>query len=265
MPRQAKIGGWVLSNGRAGGWQPEPADHRDQLFRGFKPRKAITERVTLKEEFLPPVRDQGQLGSCTGHGVRGCLLYSLRQKGEVFRKPGYDLSPLFAYYQARVLENSVHEDAGAYVRDVVKAAFKLGVATEASWPYKVERFTHTPTVTAQTTAKWHQVKGGYKRCLSVDDVLQALSYDIPTLFGYSVFSNHDSGRNGRIPLPGPTDRLEGGHCQWIVAGDPTTREFKLQNSWSAQYGDKGYNYLPFEYFDHGWADDAWSCIHEDTP
>jgi len=77
-----------------------------------------------------------------------------------------------------------------------------------------------------------------------------------------VFSNHDAGQVGRIPMPGPRDRMEGGHCQWIVAGDPKTREFKIQNSWGVSYGDKGYNYLPFEYFDRGWADDAWACLHE---
>src|SRR5215207_2138279 len=64
MPQSSRIGGWILSNGKAGGWQPEVADHRDQLFKGFKPRKAVIEPVSLKEEFLPLVRDQLNLGSC---------------------------------------------------------------------------------------------------------------------------------------------------------------------------------------------------------
>jgi C1A family cysteine protease len=256
-----RVGGWVLNNGKAGGWQPEVSDHRDQLFRGFKPRKAITEPVALKQEFLPPVRDQGQLGSCTGHGVRGCLLYSLRQKGEVFRRAGYDLSPLFAYYQARVLEDSVAEDAGAEIRDVVKSALKLGVATEASWPYRIERFARKPTETAYTTATWHQVKGGYKACLNIDDILQALSYDIPVTGGFTWFSNSD-GPSGRMPMPGPRDWPEGGHAIWIVDGDPKTREFKFQNSWGENWGERGYGYVPFEFLERGYMDDCWALVHE---
>jgi C1A family cysteine protease len=257
----AKIGGWVLPNRRAAGWLPDVPDHRDQLFKGLKPRKAITEKVALKEEFLPPIGDQGNLGSCTGWAIRACLLYSLRQQGEVFRKPGYGLSALFAYYQARLLDNSVNEDSGAYIRNVVKGAFNVGVATEASWPYKIERFAHKPSATAEKTARWHQVKGGYKRCLDVDDILQAISYDTPVAGGFSWFSNSD-GPNGHMPMPGPRDSLEGGHAICIVGGDPKTREFKFSNSWSDKWGDDGYGYVPFAFMERGWMDDCWAVLHE---
>lgn len=257
----AKYGRWVMKNGKAGGWAPEPADHRDQIFKGALPRKAITDQVALKDEFLPSIRDQGQLGSCTGHGVRGALMYSLRQKGEVFRKPGYDLSPLFAYYQARALENAVNEDSGAYIRDAVKAANKIGVATEASWPYRPERFTRTPSATALKTAAWHQIKVGYKACLDVDDVLQAISYGIPVVGGFSWFGNSD-GPGGHIPMPSPNDSTDQGHCVWFTAGDPRRREFRFQNSWAGDWGDNGYGYMPFAFLERGYADDFWAILHE---
>jgi C1A family cysteine protease len=143
----------------------------------------------------------------------------------------------------------------------VKAAHKSGIATEASWPYKIERFAHKPSATADKTGLWHQAKAGYKACLDVDDVLQALSYDIPVVLGYSVFANHD-GPQGHIPMPGPQDELLGGHCQWVCAGDPHTREFKLQNSWGTSWGESGYAYLPFAYVERRWASDMWAVLHE---
>src|SRR5215207_1190082 len=244
------------------GWIPDIPDHRDQLFRDFRPRVAITERVALKDEFLPPIRDQLALGSCVGHSVSSALLYSLRQKGEVFRKPGYGLSPLYCYYRAREYINTIHEDSGAYIRDGVKGAFAYGVATEATHPYKIDRFTKAPTQTANTTARWHQIKGGYKRCLSVDEVMQALSEDMAVAGGFSCFSNLDAGHKGHIPMPGPNDSLEGGHAVFFVAADPATREFKFANSWNETWGDGGYGYLPFAFFEKGWADDFWSITHE---
>jgi C1A family cysteine protease len=34
------------------------------------------------------------------------------------------------------------------------------------------------------------------------------------------------------------------------------------NSWSADWGNKGYFALPFDYFLQGYADDAWGLEHE---
>src|SRR5215216_3825872 len=115
LSAKATIGRTVLPDDQRGtGWKPEPVDHRDydHLLRDYlprigKPRVAITGPVALKSEDLPVVRDQTTLGSCTGHLARGMLLYSLRQMGPQFRKPGYDLSPLFAYYNGRDLEGSI--------------------------------------------------------------------------------------------------------------------------------------------------------------
>lgn len=249
----------VLPSGRGHGWRPDTPSHRDYLFRDkFTARKAITGPVGLQEAFLPAIRDQGTLGSCTGHGVSGCLMYGLRQRG---RKTV--LSARYSYYQGRVIEACVPEDSGCEIRDVVKAAVKLGVATEATCPYHpLTHFARKPTKAADKTAQSHQIMVGYYRCLTVDDVLQALDNGMPVVGGFSCFSNlPQADANGHVPMPGPRDRLEGGHCVMFVRGDPSTREFKFANSWG-EWGDHGYGYLPFEYLERGLADDFWSISHE---
>lgn len=245
----------VLPNGKGHGWKPDTPDYRDKLMRGARPRIAVTGPVALKSEYLPAVRDQGQLGSCTGHGVTGGLMYKLRERGRAV-----ELSALYAYYQGRVLEASVDEDAGAEIRDVVKAAAKQGVSTLACWPYRIERFAKKPTKTADRTAQSHQVKVGYYRCLTVDDIVQALAQGMPVVGGFSCFSNLDANGNGHIPMPAGV--LEGGHCVWFVGADPHTRELKFQNSWAADWGEHGYGYLPFDYLAKGLADDFWAIDHE---
>jgi C1A family cysteine protease len=246
----------VLPNGRGHGWKPDTPDHRDYTLRMRGAFVHVPDVVGLKEEFFPPVRNQGQLGSCTGFGTSGALMYKLRQ-----RKRSTELSALYAYYQARVLEGSVREDAGAEIRDVVKAAANIGIAREKCWPYRPRRFAAKPSAEANKSAAPHQVVR-YYRCDGVEEVLQALAADMPVVFGFSCFSNlGEADRNGFVPMPGPKDGLEGGHCVWIVKGDQPTRVFRFQNSWG-DWGDHGFGYLPFAYFENGLADDAWAIDHE---
>ena len=47
----------------------------------------------------------------------------------------YRPSTLFLYYVTRSLEGTVDVDAGATIRNTIKAANEFGVATEKFWPY----------------------------------------------------------------------------------------------------------------------------------
>src|SRR5215510_13161800 len=80
----------------------------------------------------PPVYDQGQLGSCTANAIAGAIQYEqMRQKEH---KP-FTPSRLFIYYNERVMEHTIGQDAGAEIRDGIKSVVKLGVPPESDWPY----------------------------------------------------------------------------------------------------------------------------------
>lgn len=259
------------STSKGHGWRRDTPDHRDRPLRA-----RLGDPITLPNvvELDPTVlsrvsiRDQGDLGSCTGHGIRGCLVYHMMKRTDLVDT---DLSPLFAYYRGRVAEASVNEDSGCEIRDVVKMAAQDGVALESAWPYRIERFKRNPTATAYKSAQVHQVKVGYYRCGGeaqrpedvLNDVLRAINAQLPVTGGFACFSNLDRGpRPGVIPLPGPRDRLEGGHAVWFVRADQRERLLKFQNSWSAQWGDRGFGYLPFDYILKRLADDFWCIDHE---
>jgi C1A family cysteine protease len=63
------------------------------------------------------VYDQGQLGSCTGNGIAGAIEFDQRKQGTREFTP----SRLFIYYNERVIEGTVTQDAGAQIRDGIKA------------------------------------------------------------------------------------------------------------------------------------------------
>lgn len=271
----------VLPNGFGHGWRRDTPDHRDHaLSMKLKAPKPLPDTKWLKPDALPKVRDQGNLGSCTGFSITGALMWSYKAK----RANDVALSPLYAYFRARVLEASVKEDSGAELRDVVKAASDAGVSLEKYWPYKEDKFAHAPTKTADANAKSHQVAVGYYSCglievngvkrpaspaETLENILQALNADMAVPGGFSCFANLDQAAgDGRIPMPGPKDALQGGHANWWCGFDRKERLLLSQNSWGAYgakhpvTGEQGYFWLPFDFVLQQLADDFWAILHE---
>src|SRR5204863_65916 len=85
--------------------------------------------VDLRSECAP-IYDQGQLGSCTGNGIAGAIEFDQRKQGTRAFTP----SRLFIYYNERVIEGTVKQDAGAQIRDGIKSVGTLGAPPETDWP-----------------------------------------------------------------------------------------------------------------------------------
>src|SRR5947207_13215307 len=135
------------------GWLPDIPDHRDFLYAAVAPRLAQLPRKVDLRSKCSPVEDQGPLGSCTANALIGAVEF-LEKKDNV---PFADLSRLFVYYNERVIEGTVDQDSGAFIRDGVKSLAKQGVCPEPEWPYKVSRFRRKPSRTCYRTAKKHHI------------------------------------------------------------------------------------------------------------
>ena len=123
MSKPSKINQWY-------GWVPDRPDHRDQLYATIAaPPKKLPPKVDLTAG-CSPVEDQGKLGSCTANALVGNLEFLEVKAGQ----PVADLSRLFVYYNERVMEGSVNDDAGAMLRDGVKSLVKQGVCRKRRGP-----------------------------------------------------------------------------------------------------------------------------------
>jgi C1A family cysteine protease len=49
-------------------------------------------------------------------------------------------SRLFIYYNERVMEHTVSQDAGAQIRDGIKSVNHIGACPETDWPYVIANF-----------------------------------------------------------------------------------------------------------------------------
>src|ERR1022692_4336473 len=173
MPK-SKINSWY-------GWVPDRPDFRDKLYSAIAaPPKKLPGKVDLSAS-CPPVEDQGQLGSCTANALVGNLEFLEKMAGHTVP----ELSRLFIYYNERAMEGTINEDAGAAIRDGVKSLVKLGVCTEAKWPYKIAKFTSKPSPACYKQAASYEVTS-YHRVIGLRQMKQCLAESFPFVFGFSV-------------------------------------------------------------------------------
>jgi len=256
------------------GWRRQLPDFRD-----FKYSASLRTLMTLPplvdlRRFMPRVYDQTSLGSCTANGIGGGHQYGqikqlLPSTGaadavaiETAISQSFVPSRLFIYYNERVMEGSVNEDAGAIIRDGMKSVANEGVCDERIWPYDVNKFKNKPTDECYKEALEHQVISYHAVNQTLDQLKGCLAEGYPFVFGFSVYESFESpavAKTGIMVMPGRDESLLGGHAVIAVGYDDSKRWFIIRNSWGEGWGDKGYFYMPYDYItNRGLADDFWT-------
>lgn len=227
-------------------WKPDTLDARDHIYDPAKlgaVPPTLPTVVDLRSK-CSPIEDQGQLGSCTGNAIAGLIEYLDRKAGK-----NLDVSRLFIYYQERLLEGTVNYDAGAYIRDGIKACNIYGAPLESLWPYVTSRFATRPSTAAYADAARRKA-GAYQRVINFAGVKTALSQGYPVVVGFTVYASFEGNLNnttGMMPYPNVnTEQVLGGHAVAIVGYNDTTQRFICRNSWGTGWGDRGYFYMPYD-------------------
>jgi len=197
---------------------------------------------------VPPILNQGQLGSCAAHQVSYSMRYCLtKQKVSIFQP-----SRLYIYYFGRLFEGSdVHQDTGMSISGVCGSIAKYGACSENNWGYDITKFTQQPVRNAIIAAYTHIP--GYKFLRvpqNLTSIKTALVSGFPVIIGVQLYSSFESdtvSRTGVITMPDKTkEHLLGGHALNVIAYNDTTQTFTGQNSWG-MWGDKGMFTIPYAY------------------
>lgn len=245
------------------GWIPDRPDARDMVphhlpAKGTRKKPAASCDLR-KQGILPPVEDQGEIGSCTAHAVIGVLETALKKNGQ-----RVDLSRRFLY---KVTRNFLgwQGDQGAFLRTTMKAAIMIGAPPESHWPYDVKRYDDEPSSFVYSVAqnfralKYLNVgleKHDEKRLSLIKTSIEA---GLPVAFGFTVYDTIDD-ETGVVSMPSRTSKSEGGHAVFAVGYDDKRGQLLFQNSWGKQWGDGGYGWLPYEYVTSGLAEDFWTVV-----
>jgi C1A family cysteine protease len=215
----------------------------------------------IETGFLPPIWDQGDTSSCTGHGTTRAIAFARAKQG----LPYIDFSRLFPYWNARAIEGATSTDGGAVIADAITAAEQFGDCPYTDLPTDVSLVTVAPSAQAFTDAVKHKALAA-TRIWGANSV--GLAYHtkhyidvlgLPAVLGITVYESFESDQvanTGAVPMPGPNEEVAGGHCVAAVAYDDTTQLVTCDNSWGPSWGMAGRFTIPYSYiFDPDMADD----------
>ena len=248
-----------------------PNDNRD-----FTVDKVSSSSLQLNVDLSPyctSVKDQGNIGSCTAYAGISMFEYNRRKHFKDLNKDiNQDIfSEIFTYYTTRVniANDKPEDDNGAYIRDTLKSLILYGSCLEKTWSSN-KLFFETPSQEAYNEGKKYQAltylnipvgNSSNERKTTLNTLRGLLQNGYLFIGGFRCYSNLNSGRNGIIPLP--SGSIIGGHAVCFVGYDDTKQVFKFKNSWSKDWGDNGYGYLPYSYLLSGDLLDLWTIMTQE--
>jgi len=237
------------------GWRRDSIDRRDHPFRASIAH--LPDAIDLRAQ-CPGIMEQGPLGACTAHGITSAMRYAAIKQGAKDRP----LSRLQLYYDERKIEGTLDSDAGAEIRDGIKCAASIGVASESLWPYQLDKFQKKPSLKVYQNASRNRVVsyqrvGNADGSLSATDLKMALASGYLVVGGFNVFvqfESDDCARTAVVASPHPSERPIGGHCVAFVGYGQKKDHVTAMNSWGTDWGDKGFFYIPEAYLEEQGSD-----------
>lgn len=276
------------------GWIPDYPDFRDYTLENIETEeleKLLTpiglDRVDVSSlrdivdlrSWCSPVENQGQIGSCTANAGIGVVEYF---ENRAFGKY-LDASRLFLYKATRNFAK-LSGDSGAFLRSTMGALALFGVPPEDYWPYtdKSPDFDKEPSAFCYSFASsYKSIKyfrhdsTGLSKDAILESVKKSLAAGIPSMFGFTVFNSiSQAAKTGKIPFPCKNEKILGGHAIVAVGYDDnmkiknttcgleTVGALLIRNSWGAEWGNKGYGWLPYDYVLKETAVDFWSILQQ---
>ena len=216
-----------------GGWRPADPHHRHRIADTFGIH--LRSEVDPRDE-LPPVFNQGHLGSCTANATAAAFQYDAFLDG-IDTGP---LSRLWIYYRERMLEDTLGRgDCGARGFDAFQVAAEVGVPPEVDWPYSIDTYAGPPPPRAVRDQGYYTLTKPYASPPPTKHAFkQVLSNRQTIAFGFSVYESFDTpavAKSGIVPVPKRGEEILGGHEVLAVGYLKSEPEFVLvRNSWGSR-------------------------------
>lgn len=239
-------------------------DSRDKILKyvGFKNIKLPSSIDTRPDN--PPIQNQQDIGSCAANSGAGEMSYMVYKATGKF----VDFSRMALYNLARMNDGNFQEDAGTYLRTIIKILAKYGIPPESAFQYTKDNLFIEPSQEVLALAEKYQALS-YYRILNGNVLLvkQALASGYDVIFGatlYESFESEATAKTGIIAMPDEKqETIVGGHATRIVGYDDSKQWFIDANSWGTEWGDKGYCYMPYDFF-RKYASDVWAITKTET-
>lgn len=226
------------------GYIPDVADPRDwKLSIHPKLKAAPIPAEYDRTDHMPPVWNQGNQGSCTGHAMAAVCACMSQVEFTRQDRP----SPAFLYFWGRWATSNEKQDSGANLRDVIDGAREYGVCHESFCKYYPDRLlTEKPDALALKDASDNQVLSYHAVDLTNYQELCECVYNIgPIAIGmklYESFMSDWTRRTGKVTMPRDGEQSTGGHAMAVIGY--LEGSLIVRNSWGPGWGEKGNAIIP---------------------
>jgi GNAT superfamily N-acetyltransferase len=172
----------------------------------------------------------------------------------------------YNYVRSRQLEGTYPGDpkTGAWGSTSLRVGKGWGWPLESEWPYDGDA-AHWPPVEPpdmDIKAKANRILA-YERARTIDECRTLLAAEIPITAAFEIDESWSHPKEGVIPAPA-TQTISGSHAILLCGYNDNEQRFIFANSWGVGWGDKGFGYLPYDYFPKRFLE-AWSIIVPKMP
>ena len=269
--------------GRRYGLYPDnPHSPAKTLLRLSVPADIVLPPSASVSQWMGPIRNQGQEGSCTGQmgaAIRD-LLYRkqyLFEKNKSVAPANLTTAASFIYKCNLIADGDLGTDAGSSIHQTFMTLNQKGACLESQDPYSDSDFSVAPT-DAQYAEGLIYKGGSYHSLPSLLEIKACIASGYSCGFGITVYDSFEGqwAEPGFMPMPNTaTEQVLGGHAQHVVAYDDTVAfpdgtggGLLIQNSWGGSdvwpmgisapgRTDGGCYWMPYGFVNAGLASDIW--------
>lgn len=232
-------------------------------------------------QFMGPIRDQGNEGSCTGQMGAEIVDLTYRrdytyEKTRVIDPSVFTSSASFVYKNNLIGDGNLGQDDGSTIHRTMVTLNQKGSCLESVEPYSDHDFSVAPTDVQYANALLYKM-GAYHSLPTLTSMKACIASGYSFGFGIVVYESFESDwkEPGMMPMPNVNrEQMLGGHAQHgmdyddeIKFPDGNVGGFRVQNSWGSGWGisltgrsDGGTYWLPYAFVNANLVNDAW-MIH----
>jgi len=224
------------------------------LFGAVGEEPTTPSSIDLSANFPNP-GDQGNQSSCVGWAT-AYALKSYQEKVEIgwaLNTPDHLFSPAFIYNQI-----NGGQDQGSYISEALDLAVNKGVSTLATMSYSDSDYRTQPSAAALAQGLTFKA-ASWRRVNDTSQIKAALANRKPVVGGISVYQQLMDLSGSNSVYNTASGNNKGGHAITIVGYDDNKYggAFKVINSWSQNWGDNGFFWMPYDFAAGGILSEAY--------